>query len=175
MTEAIDKLKSLIEESKSFEGDYLRWESYRDGIKASISKLEELNRFIPNVPTEDRTVLNDGVKPTDSEMTFEEKSSEFLSKNARQLHLYKTDLNKMPIKFGYGSTTSDPDIWKEKRKTIKVNLGWSGDSKMWIKWCDNPWKIPFGGYDKKQILEMINICKNDVQVESLISLLYAEA
>jgi len=96
-------------------------------------------------------------------MTYQEKVDNFLKKGARVAFHNKTPFEELPIEFSWCSSSHPPDM--------EVGVETS-DFVLWVKFLDH-WFKPYGGFQSAQIEEMINICKNDLQIESLMNLLSA--
>lgn len=65
------------------------------------------------------------------------------------------------IYFDYGSSTGHPEY-----KGMQTC-----DIKLWVKIDDNKWFRPYGSFDISQIQKMIDICRNEFQLVSLMELL----
>lgn len=76
----------------------------------------------------------------------------------------KTPFENIPILFAYNSSSSIPG----SNAFIQT-----ADIVLWVKFVDSEWFRPYGGFSKSQITKMIEICKNDLQVDSLMSMLAA--
>lgn len=101
------------------------------------------------------------------QMTHEEKTELFLKgySNARRSSRMKTESELLPIDMKYGSSTHHPD----RRGGVTTC-----DIVLYVKFLDGDWFRPYGGFDIMQIKGMIDICKNDSQIVSLMELLSAK-
>jgi hypothetical protein len=97
-------------------------------------------------------------------MTFEEKTALFLSKDTRQAHREKTPFEELPLRMEFGSSSHHPDR--------KGGMS-TADIKLWCKFLDSDWFMPYGGFSRQQIIGMIDLCSNDNQIVSLMELLSA--
>ena len=97
-------------------------------------------------------------------MTLKEKMENFLAKDARQAHRTKTSIEELPLRIEYGSSTHHPDR--------KGGMS-TADIKLWVKFLDGDWFMPYGGFSKSQILNMLDVCENDNQIVALMELLSA--
>lgn len=93
-----------------------------------------------------------------------EKINKFLAKDARQAHRTKTPIEELPLRMEYGSSTHYPD----KKGGMST-----ADIKLWIKFLDEDWFMPYGGFSRSQILSMLDVCENDNQIVHLMELLSA--
>lgn len=88
----------------------------------------------------------------------------FLAKNARELFRNKTELGELPILFRMDSSSV---------KNPEVKSSWkTSDLTLWVKFLDE-WFRPYGSFNQKQIMDMVELCYNDMQVISLMELLSA--
>lgn len=94
----------------------------------------------------------------------QEKINKFLAKDARQAHHTKTPIEELPLRMEYGSSTHHPD----KKGGMSTC-----DIKLWVKFLDGDWFMPYGGFSNSQILKMLDMCENDNQIVHLMELLSA--
>jgi hypothetical protein len=95
-------------------------------------------------------------------MTYEEKLEQFKLKSTHELFRNKTEFDLLPIEFTYGSLNSpSSQIVSVHKFELKV------------RFADFDWFEPYGKFGKGQILQMIEICSNDLQVIALFELLSA--
>jgi hypothetical protein len=94
-----------------------------------------------------------------------EKTKKFLTKDPRQAHRTKTSIEELPLRMEYGSSTHHP----ERKGGMSTS-----DIKLWIKFLDGDWFMPYGGFSKSQILHMLDVCENDNQIVSIMELLSAK-
>lgn len=97
-------------------------------------------------------------------MDYQEKVKKFLAKSAREAFSSKTPIDELPLKMALGSSSAHPDS-KSKFRTADIVL--------WVKFLDGDWFRPYGRFDIAQINAMIDICKTDTQIVSLMELLSA--
>ena len=97
-------------------------------------------------------------------MTYEEKLKKYNSKSGLEMFGSKTPLDELPFEMKFGSSTHPP--------SRKGGMSTS-DIVLWCKYMDSDWFRPYGNFGKQQILQMIDICKNDQQINSLMELLSA--
>ena len=95
-------------------------------------------------------------------MTFDEKLEKYLAKNGREAFRTKTKFDELPIRLEYGSSSHHPE------REVGIT---TSDIVLWVKFATLDWFRPLGMFDKTQIINMISICKNDVQIDALIELL----
>lgn len=98
-------------------------------------------------------------------MIHEEKTEKWNKRDARDMFKNKSAIVDMPLRLEYGSSTHHPE-----RKGGVTTC----DIVLWCKWTDNEWFKPYGRFHKEQIINMIDICRNDQQVESLMEMLSCE-
>jgi hypothetical protein len=94
----------------------------------------------------------------------QDKIDKFLAKDSRQALNTKTPIEELPLRIEYGSSTHHP----ERKGGMSTS-----DIKLWVKFLDSDWFMPYGGYRKSQILGMIELCDNDNQIVALMELLSA--
>jgi hypothetical protein len=94
-------------------------------------------------------------------MTYEEKLEQFKLKPTHELFRNKTEIDLLPLEFTYGPLNSTGSRLSICRFEFKV------------RFADFDWFEPYGNFGKLQILQMIEICSNDLQVISLFELLSA--
>lgn len=100
-------------------------------------------------------------------MTHQEKTEKWNSRSAMDMFRNKSKLDTIPLWIGWGSSSHHPE-----RKGGVTTC----DMKMWCKFADNDWFVPYGDFDQDQIEDMVlNICKNDQQVECLMAMLASKA
>jgi hypothetical protein len=97
-------------------------------------------------------------------LSFEEKCSLFFSKNSRESLNTKTPFEQLPLKLEFGSSSHHPEK-KEGMSTC--------DIKLWVKFLDSDWFIPYTYRSKSQIISAIEICSNDNEIVALMELLSA--
>lgn len=95
-------------------------------------------------------------------MTHEEKIEKFTKKNFQDRFNTKTPMDEMPFKIGYGSSSHHP----ERKGGITTC-----DIKLWCKFLERDWFVPYGNFTMGQIEDMLQICSSDDQVISLIEML----
>lgn len=99
-------------------------------------------------------------------MTHQEKSEKWDKRDARDMFRNKSSLEEIPLWIDWGSSSHHPE-----RKGGVTTC----DFKMWCKFGSNEWFVPYGQFDQEQIEKMVEICRNDQQVERLIEMLMSKA
>lgn len=95
-------------------------------------------------------------------MTHEEKTIKYEARNTREAFRTKTPLDELPLRLEFGSSSHHPD-----RKGGMTTC----DIVLWVKFCNSDWFRPYGNFSHPQIISFIEICNNDQQIDSLISML----
>lgn len=98
-------------------------------------------------------------------MTHQEKTERWNSRNAMDMFRNKSVLEVIPLWIGWGSSSHHP----ERKGGVTTH-----DMKMWCKFGDNDWFVPYGQFDQQQIEKMVGLCRNDQQVESLMEMLMSK-
>lgn len=94
-------------------------------------------------------------------MDYQEKVKKFRNKNTRESFRNRTPIDELPIQFTLGSSSHTP----EQKVQIETS-----DLVLWCKFLD-VWFRPYGGFSYEQIMKMVEVCENDLQVESLMEML----
>jgi hypothetical protein len=94
---------------------------------------------------------------------YQEKCDKFTAKTGIEAFRTKTSNQQLPLLFYNGSGSHNPEQ--------KVQMQTS-DIVLWVKFLDK-WFRPYGQFTEQQIMDMINLCRNDQQIESLFRLLSA--
>ena len=97
-------------------------------------------------------------------MTYKEKCEKFANMSGRDIFRNKTPIDDLPLQMGLGSSSHHPE--REGGMT-------TCDIVFWMKFSDDNWFRPYGSFYEDQIIKMIEICRNDQQVISLMELLSA--
>jgi len=93
---------------------------------------------------------------------FDAKCIAYTQKDARTAFQFKTPYSELPIMFTYGSSSCHPDNNRSLR---------TADLVLWVKFINTEWFRPCGGFTESQIAKMLEICMNDLQIDSLINML----
>ena len=94
-------------------------------------------------------------------MTYEEKIIAFNKLSEREMFKNKSSSDETPIEFTYASSLGVGSIYT------------CNNIKLWCRFLTSDWFMPYGGFNKEQILAMIGLCTNNNQVVSLMELLSA--
>ena len=97
-------------------------------------------------------------------MTFEDKKIQWQQISAIEMNSNNTQINELPIEFKYSNSEKSSDNIDNVKIAINQRF-------LWMRFNNSEWFRPYGNFVKQQILNMINICENDLQIEYLMSML----